>query len=193
MKQMNKALVGISLIFGIQAIGAANYHRLSDDDDDMMMHWKMPLMTDSDFLDAAIAGQNCEIALGRLAQKNGSDSFTSSFGNMMVRDHGKALDDLEVILSTRRTYGSASMSAFKNLRQDLTESDQRTYNWLGGMSGSSFDDAYRHQMIEDHKMALRMFKMEAVQATDPDLRLFASKYIPAIKNHLMALKNKTMP
>ena len=39
-------------------------------------------------------------------------------------------------------------------------------------------------MIDDHKEDLKAFQREADKGKDPDVKQFASKYVPMVQNHL---------
>jgi len=190
MKHTYTLILGLTTLMSAHGVGLASQR--DRDPDDYMANWQMPLMTDGQFEDKVIAGQNLEIKLGHLAEERGSDTFTTSFGKMLVHDHSHALDQLQLIHNTRRSYGLTA-DHLRNFHQNLTADDQQIYDRLASMSGPSFDEAFRRQMMESHKMSLKMFKMEAAHATDQELRQYAENCVPVVKKHLQALKDRSMP
>ena len=49
---------------------------------------------ESTFIKKAADGGMTEVELGKVAEKNGQKDDIKSFGSQMVKDHGKANDDL---------------------------------------------------------------------------------------------------
>jgi predicted outer membrane protein len=188
MKNTSKLVLGLVALMSVNGMAMATQQAYDDD----MHGWMMPLMSDGQFMDAAIAGQNLEVKLGELAQKNGSDTFTMAFGKMLAHDHIMALEDLDSVNHSTRSYG-LTHERNRGFRQNLTMADQMTYDRLASMSGPAFDEAFRRQVMDDHKMHLQMFKMEAAHGTDMELRMYAARCIPVLKKHWMALKDRMMP
>ena len=188
MKNTYTLVLGLSMLMGVHSVGLAQQQRDWDCD---KMGWELPLRSDSQFVDRAISGQNLEVKLGGLAAEKGSDSFTKSMGKMLVHDHVQAPNQLQLIHNTRRSYGLIA-DQLRNFRQNLTDDDERSYDRIANLSGTEFDRAFRWQVIEDHKMHLKMFKMEATHGTDQELRQYASNCIPIIRKHLESLRDQTI-
>ena len=57
-------------------------------------------------------------------------------------------------------------------------------------SGAAFDAAYLRQVgIKDHKTDIRHFETAARNAKDPDLKTWAGKTLPSLKEHLAAAES----
>ncbi|HEX7778040.1 MAG TPA: DUF4142 domain-containing protein, partial [Vicinamibacterales bacterium] len=54
---------------------------------------------------------------------------------------------------------------------------------LGKLDGAAFDKAYVAEMVKDHKQAITNFE-RAAKSADPDVKAFAEKMLPALKEHL---------
>jgi putative membrane protein len=57
------------------------------------------------------------------------------------------------------------------------------------MSGKSFDKSYIKSQVSAHKTAIETFQREAEQGQDPELKAFAQKTLPTLKEHLELANN----
>lgn len=131
-------------------------------------------MADTAFAHKAAMGGMAEVALGKMAAEKGMDPQVKDFGNMMVTDHGKANDELQSIA------GSKSIQ----LPSELDAKHKALSDSLSNFSGKAFDVAYVNTMLEDHKKDLALFKSEATDGTDAELKAFAAKTADVIQMHL---------
>jgi putative membrane protein len=60
-----------------------------------------------DFVAAAIQGNNAEIMLGELAQKKASSPAVKQYGQMLVSEHSKARDEMEILAASINVKRSA--------------------------------------------------------------------------------------
>jgi putative membrane protein len=61
---------------------------------------------------------------------------------------------------------------------------QKMASRLEGLSGQTFDRAYVKGQIHAHEAMLKLFKAEAANGRDPDLKAFAAQTVPVIQEHL---------
>lgn len=115
--------------------------------------------------DAAKGGM-MEVAMGRLAEQNATDSEVKNFGARMVKDHGKANDELK------------AMAKEENV--DLP-SEKDPGKWKS-------DKEYMDMMVKDHEKDLAAFEKQAKEGTDPDVKSFASKTSEVVRKHLEMAK-----
>jgi len=129
---------------------------------------------DKTFATKAAAGGEAEVALGRLAAEKAESQQVRQFGQQMVTDHSKANQELQAIAKqqnlTLPTKPDASSAA----------TEQR----LQASSGTAFDSAYTHDMVQDHQQDVADFQKEASSGQDPALKAFAQKYLPVLQHHL---------
>jgi putative membrane protein len=92
----------------------------------------------------------------------------------MVADHGKANDELKRIVASKNA----------TLPSDLEPAKSGTIEELQGTTGSEFDRRYMKQMVKDQKKDVREFEKAAKAVTDADLRAFAEKTLPTLREHL---------
>ena len=117
---------------------------------------------DKAFIKEAAKGGMMEVAMGRVAEKNATDSEVKNFGARMVKDHGKANDELKALAKEENV-------------QLLAEKEPG--KWKS-------DKDYMGQMVKDHEQDLAAFEKEAKEGSDPDVKSFASKTSEVVRKHL---------
>jgi putative membrane protein len=117
---------------------------------------------DKAFIKDAAKGGMMEVAMGQVAQQNATDSEVKNFGARMVKDHGKANDELKALAKEENVQLPAGKEPGK---------------WKS-------DKDYIGQMVQDHEKDLAAFEKEAKEGSDPDLKSFASKTSDVVRKHL---------
>lgn len=117
---------------------------------------------DKAFIKDAAAGGMMEVEMGRVAEKNATDSEVKNFGARMVKDHGKANDELKTLAKKENVQLPAEKEPGK---------------WTS-------DKDYMGQMVNDHEKDLAAFEKEAKDGSDPDVKNFASKTSEVVRTHL---------
>ncbi len=133
---------------------------------------------DAEFAVAAADGGMMEVELGRLAQTNASSAAVKEFGDMMVKDHGAANEELKAAAGPKNITLPASLS----------EENQKTVADLSAKKGAEFDKEYMGHMVDDHEKAIRKFQNEADNGNDPDLKAWAAGKVPTLQAHLERAK-----
>ena len=139
----------------------------------MMKGGKIAMTADSRFAMEAASGGMTEVALGKMAAEKGSSQAVKDFGQKMVDDHGKANDELKSICSAK----SMALPSAPNAK------DQAVIDRMSKMSGAAFDKAYVHDMVMDHHKDVMMFTKEANSGMDAEVKGFAAKTLPTLKEH----------
>ena len=121
---------------------------------------------DKAFIKDAAKGGMMEVAMGRVAEKNATDSEVKNFGARMVKDHGKANDELKALA-----------------KQESVElpAEKAPGNWKS-------DKDYMGQMVKDHEQDLAAFEKEVKEGSDPNVKSFASKTSEVVRKHLEMAK-----
>ena len=117
---------------------------------------------DKAFIKDAAKGGMMEVAMGRVAEQNATDSEVKNFGARMVKDHGKANDELKTLAKEENLQLPAGKEPGK---------------WKS-------DKDYMGQMVMDHEKDLAAFEKEAKEGSDPDVKSFASKTSEVVRKHL---------
>jgi putative membrane protein len=130
------------------------------------------------FIKKAADGGMTEVELGKVAEKNGQKDDVKAFGKQMVKDHGKANDDLKSIASKMNVTVPDKVSAKHQARIDK----------MSKLSGAAFDTAYAKDMVEDHEKDIAEFEKARGKVSNEDLKKFIDDTIPVMKEHLEMAK-----
>jgi len=138
-----------------------------------------PAVSSATFIKKAAQGGMAEVELGKLAEEKASSSAVKGFGQQMVSDHSKANEELQAVAAKKNVKLPTSVGAKETSLQDR----------LGKQSGSQFDRAYMAAMVSDHKEDVAEFERVAKSSTDPDVKAFAAKTLPTLREHLKMAKH----
>jgi putative membrane protein len=129
---------------------------------------------DTEFMTEAASGGMMEVELGQLASNKAMSADVKKFAKMMVDDHTKANNELK------------SLAAQKGITLPamIMEKHQKMVNDLTAKTGKDFDKEYMNRMVDDHKEDIDAFEKAAEKGNDADLKAFAAKTIPTLKQHL---------
>jgi putative membrane protein len=120
---------------------------------------------------AALDGMT-EVELGRIALAKSQDASVRSFAERMIKDHGKANEELAAIAKKK---GFSVPMALDPEHRSMLQS-------LNAKSGAAFDTAYSEHMNGDHSKAIALFQ-GAITGSDPDLAAFAKRTLPTLEQH----------
>jgi putative membrane protein len=129
---------------------------------------------DAAFIKKAANGGMTEVELGKIAAKNGQKDDVKSFGERMVKDHGKVNDNLKSVASKMNV----------DVPEKVNAKHQATIDKFSKMSAESFDAAYVKEMVKDHKKDIAEFESAQGEVKNEDLKKFISDTIPVMKEHL---------
>ena len=127
----------------------------------------------AEFIKEAASGGMMEVKLGNMAQQKASSQAVKDFGERMVQDHSKANEQLKQ-LAKNNNY---------RVPDQMIQKHQDKVNKLSALSGENFDKAYMEMMVEDHEEDIDKFQEAANNAIDPEIKAFASKTLPTLKEH----------
>jgi putative membrane protein len=119
-----------------------------------------------------VSGNMTEVELGRLAQQKAASPDVKAFGEMMERDHGKALDALKAAAQKQ------------NLRVPavVNEKHRELRDRLSMLSGAEFDREFMKSMVEAHQATLQ--KLDKLKDGSEPLNQFAATIQPTVQQHL---------
>ena len=133
---------------------------------------------DKEFAIKAAQGNMAEVSAGNMAAQKGTSPDVKNFGNRMVTDHGKALDELKQLAQTK---GIA-------LPTDVSKEQKAQADKLSKLSGKDFDKQYATDMLEDHAKDAEEFEKASKNVKDPDLHTWTLKMLTVIQDHLKMAK-----
>lgn len=134
-----------------------------------------PDTTAKHFLTVASIDNLHEAGAGQLANQKAKHADVRSFGQMMVKDHGQA--EQQLLQLAKRKGIALPPAATGDIQPDL-----RLKN-----AGDNFDKLYVHAMVSGHNNTVQMFQTYATTGKDPDVRAFAQQMLPTLKEHLAAI------
>jgi putative membrane protein len=135
---------------------------------------------DASFVRQAAEGGMMEVAKGKLAVQKGSHEGVKQFGQRMVDDHTKAGDELK------------SIAGGKNITLPAETPKppmQAAMAKLEKLDGAAFDRAYVDDQVRDHEKTIALFERQAKNGKDAELKAFAEKTLPTLKEHLTAVRD----
>lgn len=127
-----------------------------------------------EFITDAASGGMMEVELGTMAVQNASSQEVKDFGRRMVDDHSKVNDELKSIAAKENIPVPGTLKEDK--REDVDK--------LSKLSGKDFDKEYMDLMVKDHKEDIKNFEDMAQNAQSPELKAFAQKQLPILRQHL---------
>jgi len=128
---------------------------------------------DQEFFNKAAGGGMFEVEAGKLAQSKGQSDGVKSFGEMLVKDHSAANDELKALAGKKGVTLPASVPA----------SEQKKLDKLA--KAKNFDkDFIKEVGLSDHKKDISLFEKTSKSADDADVKAFATKTLPTLKTHL---------
>ena len=132
---------------------------------------------DAAFVAEAMQGDNSEVAIGELAQAEGTSQEVKDFGKLLVADHGAHKQELR---SLAETAGLA-------VTDEPSAEGKANLEKLKTLSGAKFDDQFKSMMIEDHTKDIAKYEKQAASGHAQTAAL-ARKTLPVLRKHLDAAK-----
>ena len=131
-------------------------------------------LSNSSFVEKAAQAGMTEVELGKIALSKSHDSDVRAFAERMVKDHGKANQELKSVAS----------SADVQVPSELDSEHRAMVDGLRAKSDAEFDAAYAKHMAEGHTKAVSLFQSaSSSKDLDPALTAFAEKTLPTLKSH----------
>jgi len=133
-----------------------------------------PAGSDQKFVHKAASGGMLEVKLGQFASKHGAHPAVRQFGARMVKDHSQANHELLDLLKSKGLMAP----------KELDSKDQKMLDHLTALQGPAFDRTYVEHMVKDHQEDIALFEKESINGQDAQLRAFATKTLPVLREHL---------
>src|SRR5688572_2330047 len=130
------------------------------------------------FISDMLEDGRAEVELGRMAQSRSRNPAVREFGEMMVRDHTKAGEELKGV----------ARQAEHTQPADPDADHQRLNERLSELSGAEFDRAYMTAMVSEHEEAVRELEGKSDSSNNAEVKQWAAKTLPAVRQHLERAK-----
>lgn len=129
--------------------------------------------SDSSFVNTVAMDGMAEVELARLAIQKAKSPDVKQFAQKMVADHSKANVELKQLASNK----NATLPAEPNAQQKADK------DRLAKLSGAEFDREYMSLMVAGHDKAVAAFEGEARDGKEVDVKTWASKTLPTLREH----------
>lgn len=133
---------------------------------------------DQQFLKEAVQGGMAEVQMGRLASQKGQSEAVKQLGQKLVQDHTKANQELKQLASKKGV----------TLTSEPGTEHKGALDHLRSLQGQEFDKAFTQHAVQDHQKDIQKFE-KASQSQDPEIKAFAAKTLPVLKQHLQMAKS----
>jgi putative membrane protein len=115
-----------------------------------------------------------EFVDSRLAAAQKADKDTVEFANRMIKDHSKTTEALKALASKLNL----------KLPTSLDAEHQKKIDELKSLSGEQLDNTYDRMQVDAHQQAIKLFGAYAQNGDNAELKAWAAKTLPALKEHL---------
>ena len=136
-----------------------------------------------EFINKVAVSDMFEVQASQIALAKQADADTKPFAEKMVTDHQKTSSELKALVDGGKVKAK--------LPTALDSEHQKLLDDLKAKSGKDFDQSYDQAQVKGHKDAVALFEAYAKSGDDPELKSWAAKTLPHLKEHLsMAEKLK---
>jgi putative membrane protein len=130
---------------------------------------------DRKFVQEAAEGGMFEVQIAQLAATKATDPHVKSFASMLVDHHTQANNELVQLANAKRI--ELPPAPPRSLRRDIEK--------LGKKIGADFDRGFVREVgIKAHEKDIRLFEKASKDVKDVDLRGFAARTLPVLREHL---------
>jgi putative membrane protein len=129
---------------------------------------------DKDFVSKAGMAGLAEVQMGNLALQKAQNADVKAYAQRMVTEHSASNAELAQLATVK---GLA-------LPTELGGEHKSGLEHLNSLSGAEFDRAFMQHMVADHRSAVSLFESATTTARDADIKAFADKTLPVLREHL---------
>jgi putative membrane protein len=128
---------------------------------------------DTGFIKQAAAASEADMQEAQLAVERAGRPVVKQFARQMVADHTSLGQQLSTLAQRKGVATPAQPDAAA--ASDIQELEQ---------SRRGFDTVYVRVQLAAQEQAVSLFRQEAEQGTDPDVKAFAQQNLPLVQQHL---------
>ena len=133
---------------------------------------------DQTFVKTAGSSGMAEVELAKIAVEKAKNADVKKFAEMMVKDHGKANDELK----------AAAKAANIEVPNQLSDKHQKHLDMFKDYKGTDFDKDYIKHMVGSHTDGVALFTQASKEAKNKELKEFATRTLPVVQKHLEEAK-----
>ena len=137
-----------------------------------------PAEMDREFVAKAAASGIAEVELTATVAQRGASADVKALAEHLHRDHSAANADLQ------RIAGEKGMT----LPAEPDEAKRAQIAKLSALSGPELDRAVVPHLVRSHEESIALFERESASGSDAELKTFAEKTLPTLREHLAMAK-----
>lgn len=134
---------------------------------------------DKEFMMGAARSGMMEAQLGNIATQKASHADVKKFAQRIATDHSQASQMLRQL--------AASLNI--TLPQELDPDQRNAVSRMENTSSKDFDREFMKTMVTDHTKDVSEYERAASQATNTEIKQYASQMLPALRDHLQMARN----
>jgi putative membrane protein len=132
---------------------------------------------DQTFLEQAAQNGHAEVSAGRLALTKARNPQVRDFAQRMVDDHTRVVEELRTLAAAKHQPLPTEPSMLQKGKEMI----------IAGLGDDTFDRRYLNQMgVEAYRANIPLYEKTALESRDPEVKAFASRHLPALREHLQA-------
>jgi putative membrane protein len=130
--------------------------------------------SDKEFIKDTYENGLAEVRKATLAESKTGNADVKAFAEHLLADHNKANAELKSLADSKQI----------EVAKEETMLAKGKIKLLDTKSGADFDKDFVDGMISSHKSSVKSFEKVSGEAKDADVKAFAEKMLPALRNHL---------
>lgn len=134
--------------------------------------------SDEKFVKMTAESGMTEVKISELGAQKATRAEVKALAETMIKDHTALNEELKALAGNK---GAQLSSVIAPKGADMVK-DLEKY------SGDEFDKEFLEALKDGHEKSVKNFKDAAENATDGDVKAFASKNLPTIEGHLEHIK-----
>ena len=127
---------------------------------------------DRQFMEETAKGSMLEVHMGHMGVEKAMNPAVKSYSQRLINDHTKANQEL------------TALAKKKGVTLPADDSKMASSMPIAKKSGADFDKEFAMSMIDDHSKVIAAFEKEIASGSDPDVKAWASKTLPTLREHL---------
>jgi putative membrane protein len=142
---------------------------------------------DAEFAQKAATGGKHEVDGAKFAVNKAQNADLKALANRLIKDHTAASNELSTIMKNKKIAMGPDMHKDQAMKGE-PKAEPSNESWRSA-TGPAFDRAYVDHLITEHEKSVTLYETEANSGSDAELKAFASKTLPTIKDHLKAAQD----
>jgi putative membrane protein len=158
---------------------------------------------DEKFVKDAAKGGMMEVHVGKLGVQKAQSDQVKQFAQRLIDDHTKANTELKSLATSKGVTLPEAHEGITSTRDDTDRTQVReksdaqgtdrkergAMKKLEGLSGTDFDREFVKMAVNDHEKDVKEFEKASKNCDDAELKSFASKTLPTLREHLSQAKS----